>query len=148
MHSIECQCIFSTKVLIEDRHAKVSSFAGQREYLHFSVILRPWVLVRARESNPRPSALQSSALLASHAGVFRGARISSLAHHSQLFKVQINSPVLQARTIPSPIVTLLKINGANRCHVVLDYSVNGINFHGCSEYFTAQKIGFTQIYSV
>ena len=67
---------------------------------------------------------------------------------SQLFKVQINSPVLQARTIPSPIVTLLKINGANRCHVVLDYSVNGINFHGCSEYFTARKIGFTQIYSV
>ena len=53
----------------------------------------------------------------------------------QLFKVQIISPVLQARTIPSPIVTLLKINGANRCHVVLDYSVNGINFHGCSEYF-------------
>ena len=54
----------------------------------------------------------------------------------QLFKVQINSrsPVLQARTIPSPIVTLLKINGPNRCHVVLDYSLNSINFHGCSEY--------------
>ena len=32
------------------------------EYLHFSVILRPWVLVRPRESNPRPSALQSSSL--------------------------------------------------------------------------------------
>ena len=46
----------------------------------------------------------------------------------QLFKVQINSrsPVLKARTIPSPIVTLLKINGPNRCHVVLDYSANGI----------------------
>ena len=54
----------------------------------------------------------------------------------QLFKVQINSrsPVLQARTIPSPIVTLLKINGPNRCHVVIDYSLNSINFHGCSEY--------------
>ena len=54
----------------------------------------------------------------------------------QLFKVQINSrsPVLKARTIPSPIVTLLKINGPNRCHVVLDYSTNSINFHGCSEY--------------
>ena len=52
----------------------------------------------------------------------------------QLFKVQINSPVLQARTIPIPIVTLLKINGSNRCHVVLDYSMNSINFQGCSEY--------------
>ena len=28
----------------------------------FSIILRPWVLVPPRESNPRPSALQSSAL--------------------------------------------------------------------------------------
>ena len=32
----------------------------QREWLHFSVILRPWVLVRLRESNPRPPALQST----------------------------------------------------------------------------------------
>ena len=32
----------------------------QREYLHFSVILRPWVLVRPQESNPRPPALQST----------------------------------------------------------------------------------------
>ena len=72
--------VFSTKVLIEDTiftsptgdrtttlhghpsHAKVKLFAGQRQYLHFSVILRPWVLVRSRESNPRPLALQSSAL--------------------------------------------------------------------------------------
>ena len=43
-------------------HAKVQPLSGQREYLHFSVILRPWVLVRPRESNPRPPALQSSAL--------------------------------------------------------------------------------------
>ena len=42
-------------------HAKVSPFAGQREYLHFSVILRPSVLVQSREFNPRPTALQSSA---------------------------------------------------------------------------------------
>ena len=41
-------------------HAKVSSLALQREWLHFSVILRPWVLVRPRESNPRPPALQST----------------------------------------------------------------------------------------
>ena len=72
--------VFSTKVLIGDTiltsptgdgtailrghpsHAKVQSPAGQRKYLHFSVILRPWVLVRPRESNPRPPALQSSAL--------------------------------------------------------------------------------------
>ena len=72
--------VFSRKVLIEDTiftsptgdataiirghpsHAKVYPFAGQREYLHFSVSLRPWVLVRPRESNPRPPALQSSAL--------------------------------------------------------------------------------------
>ena len=43
-------------------HAKVYPFAGQREYLHFPVILRPWVLVRPRESNPQPTALQLSAL--------------------------------------------------------------------------------------
>ena len=41
-------------------HAKVSPLAVQRYYLHFSVILRPWVLIRPRESNPRPPALQSS----------------------------------------------------------------------------------------
>ena len=58
----------------------------------------------------------------------------------QLFKVQINLPVLQARAIQSPIATLLKINGANRCHVVLDYSVNGINFHGFSEYICGLSI--------
>ena len=72
--------VFSTKVLIRTlyftspngdgttilrghpSHAKVQPPAGQRKYLHFSVILRPWVLVRPRESNPRPPALQSSAL--------------------------------------------------------------------------------------
>ena len=43
-------------------HAKVSPVGVQREYLHFSVILRPSVMVRPRESNPRPPALQSSAL--------------------------------------------------------------------------------------
>ena len=31
-------------------------------FLHFSVILRPWVLVRSWGWDPRPSALQSSAL--------------------------------------------------------------------------------------
>ena len=72
--------VFSTKVLIGDTiftspngdgtailrghpsHAKVSPLAVQRKYLHFSVILRPWVMVRPRESNPRPPALQSNAL--------------------------------------------------------------------------------------
>ena len=72
--------VFSTKVLIKDTtftsrngdgtailrghpsRAKVQPLAVQREYLHFSVILRPWVLVRPRESNPPPPALQSSAL--------------------------------------------------------------------------------------
>ena len=39
-------------------HAKVSPLAVQRKYLHFSVILRLWVMVRPRESNPRPHALQ------------------------------------------------------------------------------------------
>ena len=43
-------------------HAKVQPPAGQRKYLHFSVILRPWVLVRPRESNRRPLALHSHAL--------------------------------------------------------------------------------------
>ena len=70
--------VFITKVLIGDTifyvsswspvsilrghpsHAKVYPFAVQREYLHFSVILRPWVLVRRQESNPRPPALQST----------------------------------------------------------------------------------------
>ena len=73
--------VFSTKVLTGDTiftsptgdgtsifrghptHAKVKPIAVQREYLHFSVILRPSVMVRPlRESNPRPPALQSSAL--------------------------------------------------------------------------------------
>ena len=33
-----------------------------RQYLYFSVILRPWVLVRPQESNPRPIPLCSQAL--------------------------------------------------------------------------------------
>ena len=65
--------VFSTKVLIKDAiftgppfyeviRAKVQPLAVQRYYLHFSVILRRWVLVRRRESNPRPPILQSSVL--------------------------------------------------------------------------------------
>ena len=72
--------VFSTKVLIGDTvftspngdgtailrghpsRAKVSPLAVQRKYLHFSVIIRPWVMVRPRESNSRPPALQSNAL--------------------------------------------------------------------------------------
>ena len=72
--------VFTTKVLIVDTiftsptgdgtailrghpsHAKVQPLAVQREYLHFSVILRPRVMVESRESNPRPPALQSCAL--------------------------------------------------------------------------------------
>ena len=33
------------------RAARRSALAVQREYLHFSVILRPWVIVRPRETN-------------------------------------------------------------------------------------------------
>ena len=72
--------VFSTKVLIGDTifmsptregnailcgnpsHVKVKPLVVQKEYLHFSVILRPWVLVRPQESNPWPPALQSQAL--------------------------------------------------------------------------------------
>ena len=72
--------VFSTKVLFGDSiftppagegtpilrghpsHAKVSPLTVQREYLHFSVISRPLVLVPPRESNPRPPALRLSAL--------------------------------------------------------------------------------------
>ena len=43
-------------------HAKDSPLTLQRKYLHFSVILRPWVMTRPRESNPRPPAPQSNAL--------------------------------------------------------------------------------------
>ena len=77
----ECRCIvFSTKELTGDtifmsptvdvtlilrghpRHAEVEPFAVQRQYLHFSVILRPGVLVQPQKSNPRPPALQANAL--------------------------------------------------------------------------------------
>ena len=40
-----------------------SRFLGRRQYLHFSVTLRPWLLVQPRESYPRPPAQQSNALL-------------------------------------------------------------------------------------
>ena len=68
----ECQW-FSTKVLIGDTiltsptgdgtailrghpsHAKVYPFAGQREYLHFSVSLRPWVVGPAPGIEPATS---------------------------------------------------------------------------------------------
>ena len=70
--------VFSTKALIGDTiftsqtgyettilrgqpsQAKVLPLVVQREYLHFSVILRPWVLVRSREPNPRYPAVQST----------------------------------------------------------------------------------------
>ena len=44
-------------------HAKVKLFAGQRRYLHFSVILTPQVLVQPWESNLQPPTLQSTTLL-------------------------------------------------------------------------------------
>ena len=65
--------VFSMKVLIGDTifmsptrggyaifrghpsYAKVQPPPVQREYLHFLVILRPWVMVRPQESNPRLS---------------------------------------------------------------------------------------------
>ena len=86
-HSIK-QCtlsvnVFSSKVLIgdtiiyvcywrRDRHFARSSepreglpvcrAKGVHLYLHFSVILRPGLVIRPRESNPRPSSLLSNAL--------------------------------------------------------------------------------------
>ena len=72
--------VFSTKVLIGDTIFYFSYWRGDRHFtwssepreglaacstkvvLHFSVILRPWVLVWPRQSNPRPLALQSHAL--------------------------------------------------------------------------------------
>ena len=61
--------VFTTKVLIGDSehqflhgqpsHAKIYSSAGQTQNIHFSVPSRPWVLVRSRDTNPQPPALQS-----------------------------------------------------------------------------------------
>ena len=84
MHFIwfRCQCIrhesinwvhyFYVSYWRRDRHFTLSSEPRegltacstnwQREYLHFSVILRPWVLVQPRELNPRPPAQHLSAL--------------------------------------------------------------------------------------
>ena len=41
-------------------HTKVKPFAGQRQYLHFSATLRPWVLVWSQGLNQGPPALQWS----------------------------------------------------------------------------------------
>ena len=42
---------------VHPSHLKVQPLAMQREYLNFAVIVRPWVLVRPREFEPRPPAL-------------------------------------------------------------------------------------------
>ena len=73
--------VFSTKELIGDTIFYISYWRRDRHFtwssepreglpvrrakadLHFSVILRSWVSVRPRESNPQPPALQSSAVL-------------------------------------------------------------------------------------
>ena len=72
-----CVNVFSTKVVIGDtiftstglqfyaviRTTQRSSRFGSVEAVPlFLIILRPWVLSRARELNPRPPALESSAL--------------------------------------------------------------------------------------
>ena len=44
------------------RSSRLQGKGRSRKYLQFSVILRPWVSVRPRESNPRPPVRQSSAL--------------------------------------------------------------------------------------
>ena len=54
---LQCQLL-----LVEDIIFTSHSFAEERQYLHFSIILRPWVLVLTRKSNPRHFALQSSPL--------------------------------------------------------------------------------------
>ena len=49
--------------ILRDHQSHVKLFAGgKRQYFHFSVMLRPWVLVWSQELNLRPPALQSSAL--------------------------------------------------------------------------------------
>ena len=64
-----CVNVFSTKVVIGD--TIFTSSTGLEFYAvirttqrssRFLIILRPWVLSRARELNPRPPALESSAL--------------------------------------------------------------------------------------
>ena len=82
---LQCQCVqhISGQVLIQDTifedtiftfptgfgtttlrdllsNMKVQPFAGQRQFLHLSVILRPRVMVGPWESNLRPPSLQSS----------------------------------------------------------------------------------------
>ena len=72
-----CVNVFSTKVVIGDTiftstglqfyavirtTQRSSRFGSAKAVPLFLIILRPWVLSRARESNPRPPALESSAL--------------------------------------------------------------------------------------
>ena len=73
-----CVNVFSTKVVIGDTiftsstglqfyavirtTQRSSRFVSAKAVPLFIIILRPWVLSRARESNPRPPALESSAL--------------------------------------------------------------------------------------
>ena len=47
----------STAILSDHlNHVKVNPFAGKSQYLHFSVISRPWVLAQAQELKPRSPA--------------------------------------------------------------------------------------------
>ena len=61
----DCRLCFYISNLSHDRHFRWSSkpreglaICTEKGDRHFSVILRPWVLVRLWESNPRPPALQ------------------------------------------------------------------------------------------
>ena len=74
MHFIWTINVFNTNVMEDtirrrDCHFTWSSelhegqvVSGQRQYIYFSPSSRNWVLVGPRETNPRPPALQSSAL--------------------------------------------------------------------------------------
>ena len=48
--------------ILRGHQSHVKLFAGQRQYFHFSVMLRPWVLVWSQELNLRPPSLQSNTL--------------------------------------------------------------------------------------
>ena len=62
--------VFSKKLLIEDNVLRLLLETGppwlvcraKAVYHHFSIILRPWIVVRPQRSTPRPSALQTSAV--------------------------------------------------------------------------------------
>ena len=91
----------------------------QREYLHFSVILRPWVLVQPRESNPRPPAQHLSALpiateltlLRSRFWCFRLFPLEefffSLRRHTNLSKLKAAVACKIFDTVISPIPTYI-----------------------------------------